>query len=139
MVLKIPKYVMILGGLEGAGFDVDNIGEQVLGVVTGQVDASAIPGQVIAETVDVARNFKNDPMGTGMKTGMGIAIPFFIFKGMGSIAKGFGVPTTVAGVQWALPPVKHHRKKKSKRSKTRKVYVSKATGKRVKKPGRRSK
>lgn len=134
MVLKIPKYVMILGGLEGAGFDVDNIGESVLGVVTGENDARAIPAQVIAETVDVARNFKNDPMGTGVSTGMGIAVPFLVFKGLGSVAKGFGIPTTVAGVQWALPPVKRHRKKKSKRSKTRKVYVSKTTGKRVKKP-----
>lgn len=134
MVFSIPKIAMVLGGLEGAGFDVDNIGEQVLGVVTGDVSANAIPAQVIAESIDVMRNFKNDPMGAGISTGMGIGIPFLAFKGMGSVAKSFSIPTTVMGVQWALPPVTHRRSKKSKKTKTRKVYVSKATGKRVKKP-----
>ena len=137
MVLKIPKYVMILGGLEGAGFDVDNIGEQILGVVTGENDAKAIPAQVISETVDVARNFKNDPMGTGVSTGMGIAIPFLVFKGLGAVATGFGVPTTVSGIQWAIPPRKGGKRRKKAAKKTRTVYVSRKTGKKVKKPRRR--
>lgn len=136
MAFSIPKVAMVLGGLEGAGFDVDNVGEQILGVVTGENDAAAIPGQVIAETVDVARNFKNDPIGTGMKTGFGIAIPHFLFKGMGSVAKSFGIPTTVYGIQWATPPTKRHRRHKPKKRMGR-IYVSRKTGRRVKKPRRR--
>lgn len=133
-MFSIPKLAMVLGGLEGAGFDVDTIGEQALGVIDGTVEAKAIPAQVLSEGIDVMRNFKNDPMGTGISTGLGIGIPFLAFKGMGSVAKSFGIPTTIYGLQWALPPTKHRRSKKSKKAKTRKVYVSKATGKRVKKP-----
>lgn len=134
MRLSIPKWVMIIGAAEGAGFDVDNIGEQVIGVVQGTTDAKAIPGQVIAEAVDVTRNFKNDPMGTGLNVALGVAIPYGMFKALGSVLYGFGVPTSIGGVQYALPPKKYRRGRKSKKSKTRKVYVSKATGKRVKKP-----
>ena len=121
MRLNIPKWVMIIGAAEGAGFDVDNIGEQVIGVVQGTTDAKAIPGQVIAEGVDVARNFKEDPLGTGMNVAVGVAVPYVMFKGLGSILHGFGVPTSIGGVQYAIPPRKHRRARKKVRRAIRRI------------------
>lgn len=110
-MFSIPKFAMIVGGLDGAGFDVDVIGEQVIGVVEGTTDAAAIPGQVISESVDVARNLKNDPIGTNMNIAMGVAVPYGMAKLTGTVLSALGVPTTVYGVQYAIPPKKKTRRR----------------------------
>jgi len=132
-----------IGMAEGAGFDVDNIIEQGIGVIVEGKPASAIPAQILAEGADVVRNFKSDPFGTSVNMAAGALIPEAMGRGLGYGLKAMGLPTgrSVFGmrIDWAIAPKKKSRKRRAKRRTTRKVYVSRKTGKRVKKPKTASK
>ena len=127
-----------IGLAEGAGFDVDNIIEQGIGVIVDGQPASAIPAQILAEGADVVRNFKKDPFGTSVNMAAGAIIPEAMGRGLGYGLKAMGLPTgkTMFGmrIDWAIAPKKSRRKPRRRKASTRKVYVSRKTGRRVKKP-----
>lgn len=90
--IDLPAAASAIGAAKGAGFDVDNIIDQGVKVVTGDGDANAIVGQIMEEGGDVVRNFSKDPAGTSMNVAVGALVPQGISKVLGWGLDLFGLP-----------------------------------------------
>lgn len=103
--IDMPAFAIMLGAAKGAGFDTENILEQIVKVFLGG-SAAEIPAQLITEISDVVTNYSKDPAGTAINTAVGAAVPMILLKAVGYGLAAFGLPKARTfgniRIKWAL-------------------------------------
>ena len=96
-------YVLVIA--KGLTFDVDQLLLDIYNVFANDGDPSTIFASVIAEIYDVALALGQDPAGTAIRVGTGVAGVWVTFKIMKMIFSAMGVPRSkkIGGitVRWA--------------------------------------
>jgi hypothetical protein len=143
MRINIWHFAAAINAAKAAGFDVDNLLQQVVQVFIGQASGAAIPAQLIQEVADVVTRFANDPITLGMDMASAAAMPEFAGVITGWVVDAFGLPRSVkfgpVTIVYTVSPPKKLRKIGRKSRTRRRAARRRKPPVRRRKPKRRSK